>query len=303
MKSERRHELQTNELANRLARTIERIKPYTNLIIGAIVLLVGVGFAAAYINSQSERSRAMAWTSFFDALESGDPQNLIEVADTFDSSPAAHWALLAAGDRYREDGLTELFRDRTTAKENFEQSAAAYAKLPKNVGKALLKQRILFGTGQTQECQFKLDDALGQYQAVAKQWEGTAVGELAKERADWLALPKTRQWYEWFAQQEPIAAPLTPPTGLEGLPDLPDFSLPPAAPPTDSSSPGTDALLPETNSTSSPPEGPADTVPGTDVAPQTDTTPPTDAPADSGTAPEADTLPEADTVPEADTAP
>ena len=43
MKSERRHELQHNELAEWLAKSAQAIKPYQNIIFAAVVLvLIGV---------------------------------------------------------------------------------------------------------------------------------------------------------------------------------------------------------------------------------------------------------------------
>ena len=44
MKSEERHKLQQNELADYLAKVVEKIKPYQNAILGGIILVLVLSF-------------------------------------------------------------------------------------------------------------------------------------------------------------------------------------------------------------------------------------------------------------------
>jgi hypothetical protein len=58
MKSEHRHELETNALAKRLDNAIEQLRPYASTIAGVIVALVIVMFLWSYIAGSSSAQRS-----------------------------------------------------------------------------------------------------------------------------------------------------------------------------------------------------------------------------------------------------
>src|SRR5690349_230264 len=73
MKSERRHELQTNELADRLAKYVDDVKPYTKAILGAVIAVV-VLFLAYSVWSQQQTTRAgHGWAELFNVVSTNDP--------------------------------------------------------------------------------------------------------------------------------------------------------------------------------------------------------------------------------------
>ena len=72
MKSERRHELRENELADSVEQLSERLRPYVtpilSIAIGALVLvLVGL-----FVSSRWEASRSESWDTCLSALVTGD---------------------------------------------------------------------------------------------------------------------------------------------------------------------------------------------------------------------------------------
>src|SRR5262249_44113596 len=102
MKTVRRHELQTNELAQRLSAWYEQIKPYSSTItlvaVGVLVVLAISGFVA----SQRRAASATAWESYFETGESEtlEPQDYADkmrkAAKEHAGTSVEDWALLAA---------------------------------------------------------------------------------------------------------------------------------------------------------------------------------------------------------------
>lgn len=252
MKTERRHELQTNELAIWLNKWIEQIKPYSKGILGALIVVV-VAFVAVYlVNERNEKSRSLAWTAYFNAFESGDSEAFQQVGTSYPGTGAALWALQSAGDAALAAGAGQLFRDRDAANEELESARDAYQQVVKQVdetdlsaeARQMLKQRALFGLGQALESLGDFTDAEAQYQAILDEFPDAVAAGLAKDRLDALKQQSTRDWYAWLAQQKPAESPITTPglfDNLPELPDNPDLNLP---------NPG-ELMTPDTDSTSS----------------------------------------------------
>src|SRR5690349_9433786 len=97
MKSEQRHELQKNDLADWLGNRLESYNDYFWPVVGGVV----VAFAAAlgiawYMGTQGAKS-STAWTSYFLAYGENDREvELEKVAETDAGSPAAMWARIGA---------------------------------------------------------------------------------------------------------------------------------------------------------------------------------------------------------------
>ena len=74
MKTERRHELQTNTLAQHLAEWIEKIKPYSTAITVVIGAVIIVAIVAAYLAQSKSAADQAAWDKFTYAMTSYPPQ-------------------------------------------------------------------------------------------------------------------------------------------------------------------------------------------------------------------------------------
>ena len=83
MKTERRHDLETNELALRIAHWIEKVKPYTGQITIAVLALVGLLAANSVWQSFSSDRQESAWDAFALANYTTDQElmNLQRVAE------------------------------------------------------------------------------------------------------------------------------------------------------------------------------------------------------------------------------
>lgn len=226
MKTERRHELQTNELAIWLTGWLEAIKPYSKVLLGALVLLAAAWFAAAYVRNRGRESESRAWTALFQAYTpsaaSDVSEQMADVAKSYPGTPAGLWALQTAADVHLAEGTQQLFRDREQAKQDLQQAQEAYDTIAQQATDPMLKQRAMFGAAQALECLGDFDQAEKKYRELSDSAPDSAVGQLASRRLESLKRPTTRDWYRWFAEQKPVARPLSDPSLFNELPKLPE---------------------------------------------------------------------------------
>jgi hypothetical protein len=255
MKTQRRHELQTNELADHLGKYLKTIRPYQNYIFFGIVAVVAVISAAVWMNNQQRAKASASWTDYFGALGGDRAETLEDVAKFHQGSTAALWAQLSAGDRQLFSGSDQMFQDRDQAEKtlkdaekNFKAVESAATKYPD------LVQRARFGLAQVYEAMCDVEKARDRYEQVAEAGRESAIGKLAERRFKRLSQTSVEGWYAWFERQEPVvpggpgtaSGPGMGPLGdLEDLPDRPDLSFP------------SDSLLNEPLSTEDPPTAPS----------------------------------------------
>ena len=77
MKSERRHELQHNELADWLAKTAEAIRPHQNAILAGLVTVLIVVLGYTWWSRTSDARTTEAWDQVSAVIESGKRTNRI----------------------------------------------------------------------------------------------------------------------------------------------------------------------------------------------------------------------------------
>jgi hypothetical protein len=244
MKSERRHELQTNTLADWVGHQIEAVKPHQNLILTLILAVIAVGLVWAYFLRWDASQSTAAWSDYFRAVEgsSSDPAALLEMAKEHAGEPASVWALLLAADAQLTQGAEQAFTDRKAAETNLKQAVQAYETVLKDLREPTLRRRALFGLAEAHESLFagtgdtkELEAARKNYEELARQWPETALGKAAKQKSDELASPATQEFLVWFSQQEPAptssglseetADPVSP-FDLSTLPGASDLLLP-----------------------------------------------------------------------------
>ncbi len=223
MKTERRHELQENELANWLGEKITKIQPYGKTILGVGVLIVAVLFAVSYINGRGAETEKEAWSAYFRAMNSGDPVEFRDMAADYPGTVAAGWSLQSAGDLFFNQGVGKLFQNRSEAMEQLQTARDAYEVVVKTyVSDPMLQARAKFGLAKAEEAMGNLDSAKAKYEELAKQTGDSEMAKLAQQRVDQLDRPATQAWYTWFAEQKPATSPLNEPGFFQDLPNLPE---------------------------------------------------------------------------------
>jgi hypothetical protein len=204
MKSERRHDLETNELAIRVKEWLETFKPHQGKLFGAAIVVAVAAFAWSTWSGASGSRQAEAWEAYTLAAYSADPDLLAmkQIADNEDyaSTNVPEWAYLAWCDRQLFLAARNYLINRENATDRLKQIQGIYDTLSTQASDAQLRDRAHFGLAQVYEMQDKLDLAKEQYTLVTGDFAPIAQDRLAaleeddaKDICKWLAtaeLPK-----------------------------------------------------------------------------------------------------------------
>jgi len=210
MKSERRHELAENDLADSVENLAERFRPYVATILtaaigGLVAVIVGL-----FVSSRWEASRAESWDACLAALTTGNEDAFREVLIRYPSTPAAQWAELVLADRAVSEATSLLFQKldpaNDIARQRLEQAVAAYQGLLAEQPTGMIAQRATFGLAKTRECLGELAEARRGYETLAKEYADSPMADLAAARATDLARADTQQFYDWFFEQRAASA-------------------------------------------------------------------------------------------------
>lgn len=243
MKTERKEELETNELEDWLTTFLNDMKPYAKLIAAIGVLAAVTIFLLSFGAAQRKKNRGLAWTDLFsiqvNANSAFDPEQksefvkqLVELADREKGTPVGAWALQYAGDISLALGSDKLWEDRDEANSRFKEAATSYQSALDTADHEMLRQRALLGLAQANEAMKDFSAAESNYQNILSEWPDSTIAESASSRLAFLQQPSTKEFYDWFLAQDPPApqqpaaipgmgmpgAPLTPP-GSTGLPN------------------------------------------------------------------------------------
>jgi tetratricopeptide (TPR) repeat protein len=230
MKTERRHELQKNELADWLTVRLGQARNYSGPIwvtVLAIVVLVAVGM---YMSRRSTNQTAAAWEELFSASGSDNPEKLQSLADRMPDTRAGKWARMRLADRSLTQGIDQLFQDRAEARKSLASAVDGYRWLREHSGDKQLEERATLGLAKAYESQDKLQESRQEYEKLLKQWPEGVYADEAKSRLHDLDKKSTREFYDWFAQRE-MKPPGDNGPGIPGLkPKFESGNLPADAP-------------------------------------------------------------------------
>ena len=270
MKTAGHSHLKDNDLALWLGSVIDRCKPHANTILGVTLAVIGLGSIYLYSSQQSAAREAELWVRYWDSSNVSDVVELKRLADEHPTTPAGQWARLSLADVKLGQGVDDLLRNTAEARTALQDAVQAYEEVDKVARHPMLKQRAVYGLGQTYEAQARVAEAVKSYQRVVSSWPGSVLAGQAQTRLESLDRGSAKQFYDWLAKQD-VKPPLANEPGTPGL--RPNFDLDslPQDPPKDSGA-----------ATSSAPSGPSlsldpATPPKAD-APTSDAPKSTDAP-------------------------
>ena len=231
MKTERRNELKTNELADWLGKKIEAAKPYSRAIVG-VVIGIGIGIVAyMFFSSQRAAKEGAGWQEYYQVSEMPTADGLRDIALRYEGTEVALWALASVADIELSMGSQQLFNDRQRANELFTSAQSNYGQVVKKAKHAFLKRRALFGLAQAYEAQNDLPNATEQYTNIFDGWPDSAIGEEAQQALS--RIDGQKEFYDWFFDQRPTPTPNT-------SSDQISFGDLPQTPDSDNSQPGFD---------------------------------------------------------------
>jgi len=230
MKTERRHDLETNDLAVRLKALIEQLRPYATLLLGGAVIFVGLFALASAWRSFNASQEQAAWDAYALAALSNDPE-LMELRrlaedEQYLGTAMQEWAYLTWSDRQVQLASQSYFVDRDSTQDRLRQVLGIYGELADSASDAQIRNRARFGLGQVYEMQNKLDEARREYGLVRGDLQ-----PLAQERIEELSEEKAEDVYSWLATAE-LPEPPAREAEAAATPARPDFEaeLPAAAP-------------------------------------------------------------------------
>lgn len=232
MKSERRHELQENELASRLETGIVSLKPYLGWIAGGVcaVVLAVVGIGAVNANAKSRSMKA--WDDYLDVVldpATLDAETLESVASANPQTGVVPFADIRAGDLYLGEGLEFSYSDRTLSHEQLRKAKEAYQRAldALSARDSLLRNRAQLGLGRACEALNQLDDAKNHYRVVAEDVQ-SPLSSFARSMLENVEQDSTGRFYDWFATTELADASTLGPGASGDFGDLPGFEGLPA---------------------------------------------------------------------------
>lgn len=238
MKTERRHELEHNELADRVGASFEQVAPYGKqiaaLLVAVLVVVLGYRWYTGSVRAKDEK----AWEAYYQAMamrssDASGGQNLrrsklSEVISNknFSGSPAIVWARLSLADDELERGIDHLFNNRTEGEKDLEKAKEDYQGVIKEGAKlsakhsSVLLPRAKMGLARSLESLGDVKDALKTYKEVETEFPLTAYKVVARKRITSLENEKAENFYDWLREQE--VRPSVPAGG--GTPGVrPDF--------------------------------------------------------------------------------
>jgi hypothetical protein len=219
MKSERRHDLETNELAVQVQDWLDRLKPYASQIAMVVVGLLLLAYIGSEWGSATSSTDQAAWDEYTLASYSTDPDlnsmKLLADNEEFASTPVPEWAYLAWSDRQVLRASQMYLTDRASAMTRLKQVQPIYEKLAEGAGNSQVQDRAHFGLAQVYELQGKIDEARAEYADVKGD-----LSALAESRAERLKSPTVKEACDWLATAElpKREVPSTPDATLDTRP-------------------------------------------------------------------------------------
>jgi tetratricopeptide (TPR) repeat protein len=302
----RRHELEKNIVADRVAAAITAIRPHMTYI--AVISVAGllVFIVALIVNHSRQTALGKEWADYISAQQSKNrDRELEDLSKRYPESAAGVWAALSRASSELDTGTRDIYESRNDAIGSLESAIKTFESVLEKTSNLSdlsdLAQHARFGISVAQETMGEVGKAIDSYEEVVAKGDKSPLGNLAQRRLDALRESKNALFYEWFRGQNSFdlsgASPSFPgmpsgfgfpdqdpaasrdqslPNGLRDLPAFPDTSVP--AP---FIIPGFDIgdTDEDENTDRSPnPEIPSDSTENGQSPNETDSTPATDAP-------------------------
>lgn len=269
MNSERRHQLERNELADRLGNSVGAVQPALPYVLGAVAILVVGSIGWGLYTSAAQKKQAVAWTEYYFTLNETEGDSYLDLADEFPNSTAAGWARQTAGDAYLQRGIEAIYRNKSEGVKLIKQSIEAFQGVLNSSPPEELRGKALFGLAQANESLAKVKEATGFYSQFLGTTASPRLISAARERVAFLESEAGKEFYAWFDKQDPKPdSAIELPTDLAVPPTLEGSGL--QFGPTESSSDATNGTAPVVPTEIDPTDLPD--LPNMEVTPQAEST-------------------------------
>jgi hypothetical protein len=224
MKSEHRHELQTNDLGKFAEKMAVFIDVHGNrLMIGVCLACLPLAGFIYWWRSENN-AQAAAWRDFSAAINVGKAEDFHAIWQDHPGSPPAYWARVHEGEQWLTQGVQSMFRNVETGMEELKKSRDSFQAIVDNPRKAPseLRDRALIGLGRALESMSdgSEGEAVKAYESLVKEFPKSIYKEDAEERIAVLNRGSGQEFYAWFIKYPRPKLPVKGPRDRIGGDDL-----------------------------------------------------------------------------------
>ncbi len=225
MKSELRHELKSNLLADRLEEAVLRIKPYLKLIGFIAAALIAAVIIYGLVQTRNESvSGVRLVPALFLCQSTGTTGGSIR---RFPSTLAGLWAKQKSADSLLARGLEQIYVDRDLADKLLGEAEQAYRAVLAKASEPTLVCRATMGLAQVLDSQANSEEAAREYRKILG-LPGAHAELIAdvQRRLEFIESEKGKDFFAWFKTNRPTAPkPVDIPGNLNQLPSQPDLKF------------------------------------------------------------------------------
>lgn len=214
MKSEERHRLEQNVLADWLGQWIVRIKPYLVTLLIAAVALAAVAGLTMWWMTNSARGSAEAWDRLYAALEEGNASKLEAMNEDFKGTNVGQWGAVLGADLRLNNGSRLLADKKPEAFGELDRAVKGYTSVLERARDGEIRARAYFGRAGAYEAlagtpgrQTDRDNALADYEKLLETDPDGAFAKTAQERIALLKAPATAEFLARFVDYKPQPTP------------------------------------------------------------------------------------------------
>jgi|GEM_PF-5196782 len=204
MKSEHRHELQTNDLGKFAEKMAVFIDVHGNRLMIAVCLACLPLAGIIYWWRSDNNAQAAAWRDFSAAINVDKAEEFRAVWKDHPDTAPAYWARIHEGEKWLSLGIQSMFRNVENGMEELKNAQAAFQSIIDASRKAPpeLRDRALLGMGRTLESMSNgsEDQAVKTYETLLKDFPDSIYKQDAEERIAVLKRGSGQEFYAWFSK-------------------------------------------------------------------------------------------------------
>jgi hypothetical protein len=212
MKSEHRHELQTNELGKVAEKFWAFLELHGNrLMIGICVASLAASGVIYWVRTK-RNDEAAAWREMSSAFATNKAEDFFDVWEHHQGTSTAVWARAHAGESWLAQGVEEQFRNIELGTEQLKKARRAFQAVVDDLrAPGEVRERALIGLGRTLESLSETAEAVKAYEMLVKEFPNSIYRDDADERIEVLKQSSGQEFYSWFSKFErPKAADKLP---------------------------------------------------------------------------------------------
>lgn len=219
-----------------LEKLLRKAKPWFaengTILIYVLAAILAVAAAIVYFNRTTPGNAEASHDLLKAQHSTGSPDKDLtyqDVADAFPDSQIGIWTRLRQADRLLDEGVSNMFKDRKTSLQQLDDAKKAYDRL---VDRAdvddAVAERVLIGLARLAEARCDggaetTDAAIAAWKNVTDKYPDSIVKEHAEKRMKELTTDESKQFYAWFAKQNPKPDDPGSLPGQSPVPNIPDL--------------------------------------------------------------------------------